>query len=123
MGSRLDSWQMGRWADIGIALYISEREGILDGKNLETLGFSSGKIAYYLKAGLPVITNLRSGMGLLIAENRCGVCIDAPAKIGQSVVEIAHNYEEYSTNAQILFNKTFDFKNGFMDVLSRLNSF
>lgn len=44
-------------ADLGIALYRPTYADVREGKNLEFLGLSSGKIATYLQHGVPVIVN------------------------------------------------------------------
>lgn len=109
-------------ADIGIALYFQDHRSPLTQKNLETLGLSSGKIAYYLNAGLPVITNLSSGIGNLLSEYKCGIIIDNIKDIGRAVVVISDNYGEYSENAQNLFNDRFGVDYAFKQVITRLDT-
>jgi hypothetical protein len=109
-------------ADIGIALYFFDRRYELTGKNLETVGLSSGKIAYYLKAGLPVITNLQSGIGTLLFENKCGIIINSSQDIGQAIMDISNQYMEYSNNAQILFDSRLNVEHAFHQVLVRLDA-
>ena len=44
-------------ADVGLAFYVPTGGSSFTGTNVGTIGLSSGKLAYYLRAGLPVIVN------------------------------------------------------------------
>src|SRR5205814_4069519 len=44
-------------ADVGLAFYVPTSGSSFTQSNVQTIGLSSGKLAYYLRAGLPVIVN------------------------------------------------------------------
>lgn len=109
-------------ADIGIAFYIPTPGYTETQKNIEILGLSSGKIAYYLRAGLPVIINETPSMSRLIQQEGGGVCVREIQTIGEAISQIALNYESYSSQACKLFDKYLDFTLSFQEVIKRINS-
>lgn len=63
--------------DLGLAFYIATYASRYSGKNIENIGYASGKIATYLKSGIPIIANFTnqltsrlivSGVGYVIKE-------------------------------------------------------
>jgi glycosyltransferase involved in cell wall biosynthesis len=81
--------------DVGIALY----DGTLS-ENFYYLGYSSGKIAQYLRCGIPVIINRLPLIDEFIEEYRCGKVIDSFTQIRGFLTEIGSNYDYYSRNAK-----------------------
>jgi glycosyltransferase involved in cell wall biosynthesis len=106
-------------ADIGIALYnVSEDSG----KNIFTMGLSSGKIAHYLQCGLPVVATGLPTIKRYIEGYNCGICVDAVDQVGKSVKIILDNYSEYSRNALICFQQEFELNKYLEIILHRVNS-
>jgi glycosyltransferase involved in cell wall biosynthesis len=109
-------------ADIGIAFYVSVPGSPFTQKNIITIGFSSGKIAYYLRAGLPVITNNASTIGAFVRDAKCGVSVDSPLEIASSIEELSKNYPQYSHNAIETYDKFLIFNNNFQEVIRRIDN-
>ncbi|MDP2857591.1 MAG: hypothetical protein Q8P50_06375 [Bacillota bacterium] len=73
----------------GIALYHPDPRSAYTGLNLQHLGMASGKIATYLRYGIPVVMN---EIGLYAAEARMhgfGVVVDGPKDIGAVLRELS----------------------------------
>jgi glycosyltransferase involved in cell wall biosynthesis len=95
-------------ADAGLAFYIPE-PGRSTMTNIKTLGLSSGKVAYYLWCGLPVIVNSSTSLGDLVERERIGVQIDSALDLGQAVRIVAADNEQLSSQAVGYFNARLDF--------------
>jgi glycosyltransferase involved in cell wall biosynthesis len=111
-----------RSADVGIALYKLSNTPYLQ-KNIEKIGLSSGKIAQYLKCGIPVITNDVTSLVSIIEDFDCGIVIQQVSQLREAIARIKENYSYYSKNACQCFNSVFNFEKkfqGFMAKLSRL---
>lgn len=105
-------------ADIGVAFYCPE--DALTGKrddNIYHIGRSSGKLAYYLQAGLPVLVNKIPALDQVVSTYRCGEVVATPSSTMESIKEILGHYSEYSQNAVACFNGEFDFAYQFEKVL------
>lgn len=108
--------------DIGIAFYIPTYDSTLTGRNLERIGLSSGKTAYYLRSGLPVIVNEGTSVSRLVQAEGCGVCVGGAYEIGSAIAEVAGRYEDMSHRACKAFATHLDFARAFGVVLDRLES-
>jgi glycosyltransferase involved in cell wall biosynthesis len=108
-------------ADIGIAFYMSTSE-TKTGLNVQVLGLSSGKIAYYLRSGLPVIVNQAGSISELLQHEECGIAVEDGRDIGRAIGQIAQQYDEYSGRACQVFDKYLDFRRGFQEVIRRIDS-
>lgn len=92
-------------ADIGLAIYEPTDDNMLN------MGLSSGKIAEYLKSGLPiVISNLR-GTADIVKKYNCGVVIDKLEGIEDAIRSILMNYEMYSESSVRCFNEVWSLDN------------
>jgi glycosyltransferase involved in cell wall biosynthesis len=89
--------------------------------NFDTAALSSGKIAAYLKHGLPLIVNRVGSYVDVLERAGCAVALSAPEELPQALMHIEDNYSEMSAAALRLFSSTYDFSNyeqglaGFMD--------
>lgn len=92
-------------ADVGIAWYNDISP------NFTTIGRSSGKIASYLKFGLPVIANRYPSTEEAIAEHGCGVCVDDFASIPAAIGQIAADYERCSSRCRATYDDIYNFEN------------
>lgn len=81
-------------ADIGIAFYRPSPS-----ENIHVIGLSSGKIAYYLQAGLPIIVNRWPSVSSLVEKEGCGIVVNQSDEIGGAITEIARDYNKYGENA------------------------
>lgn len=109
-------------ADIGVAFYVPTAGSPYTGRNIQSIGLSSGKIASYLRAGLPVIVNDTASISELVQGEGCGISVREAQDIGKAITQIAQNYEEYSTGACEAFNSHFDFSRSFKEVIGRIDS-
>lgn len=109
-------------ADVGIAFYVSQPGSPSTQQNIETIGLSSGKLAHYLRAGLPVIVNEIKPIGALVRDENCGICVAESDEIGNAIALISSNYDEYSRNAIRVFEERLNFSRGFQEVIKRLGA-
>lgn len=93
----------------GIALYRPDFKSPSIGKNILYLGLSSGKIATYLRYGIPVIMNNIGLYSDLAKERGFGVVINNEFEIGKSLREIEKNKDKYHNAGIEYFKKELDF--------------
>jgi hypothetical protein len=48
--------------DLGLAFYFTTYASRYSGKNLESIGYASGKIATFLRSGVPIVTNVKNDL-------------------------------------------------------------
>ena len=108
-------------ADVGIAMYnpLSRGDGPVD-RNMELMGYSSGKLADYLHAGLPVIVNRLPGPRDLVEGHKCGICVDGAGELAGALDVIFRDYGRFSSNACRCFDEVLDLDRSFPSVLARL---
>jgi glycosyltransferase involved in cell wall biosynthesis len=107
--------------DVGIAFYVVQPGIWSQQENLSSVGLSSGKLAYYLRAGLPVIVNEGTSLSDFVREEGCGVVVSGPAEIGDALARIAENYDGYRAQARRTFAARLDFAAGFGEVIRRID--
>lgn len=95
-----------RSADIGLAFYNTE----IIGKNCVELGLSSGKFAFFLYNGLPVIVNQETSLKDFVLKYKCGWIIKDFDELNYACNKILENYYFYSENACRCFNENFNVK-------------
>ena len=88
----------------------------------QTIGLSSGKLAYYLRAGLPAIVNRAASIGPTLETAGCGVAVEAATGVGQALAHIEAHYADYSTAACRFFEEQLDSRRAFQDVLHRIDA-
>ncbi|MEW5801270.1 MAG: glycosyltransferase [bacterium] len=120
--SRQDYDALIHGADIGIAFYVPSEGSVYTQQNIRSVGLSSGKIAYYLRAGLPVIANDQTSIGTFINQEKCGLVIQSPDEIGEAIVTIVHDYDSYSKRSLQAFDRHLDFTHGFHRVTRWIDS-
>ena len=109
-------------ADVGIAFYVASDESAFTQQNIQTIGLSSGKLAYYLRAGLPVVVNQASSIADVVTREACGVAVADAAQVGTALAQIAADYDRLSANAASLFDRDLDVAHSFEQVLVRLDA-
>jgi len=92
--------------DVGLAWF----EGGLS-PNFDTAALSSGKIATYLKLGLPLIVNRVGSFVDVLESAGCAVALSAPEELPNALKHIEENYRQMSEAAIHLFSTTYDFSN------------
>ena len=107
-------------ADVGVAFYCPQSGSTYTQDNIRHIGLSSGKLAYCLWVGLPVIVNDIPSLRRLVTTYRCGEVIDDPSLTAHAIERILSDSETYSRNAITCFNQELDFASKFDKVLSAL---
>lgn len=103
-------------ADIGLVFYLG------DHPNTCLTGFSSEKLAYYLKCGLPVITNDFPSFKRIIEKQRCGVCVSGPHELIPAIRTILSSYDSFRENAFRCYEEHYEFSKHFSRVIERIDS-
>lgn len=120
---RMEYDQLVDGADIGVAFYVPTAGSTYTMRNIQTIGLASGKIGYYLRAGLPVIVNDKTSISELIRREKCGMAVGESQDMGEGIAQIAQDYQEYSHRACRAFDRYFDFTPSFESVIKRIDSF
>jgi glycosyltransferase involved in cell wall biosynthesis len=120
--SRMEYDELVDSADIGIAFYLVVKDSVSSQENIRTIGLSSGKVAYYLRSGLPVITNNTTSLSSFIREESCGVVVSNEQETGNAIREISSSYEKYRSNAYRCFENRLNFTGGFKNVIERIEA-
>lgn len=102
-------------ADIGISWYADK-----DDPNVYNIGAASGKLFYYLKHRLPVVTNQFPGLPEIVEKHGAGLCVETEADIGNALLDILEQYETFSQNAQKCFGE-YEFSTNFARVVTYLS--
>lgn len=90
-------------ADAGLAWYADISIGF------RSVAKSSGKIASYLRYGIPVITSSYPGTIEAIELTDCGLCISEICQTGDALNKICRDYSRYSAAALAEYEKTYNF--------------
>jgi hypothetical protein len=109
-------------ADVGLAFYVPTAESAYTQSNIQTIGLSSGKLAYYLRAGLPVIVNVQASIASQLEEAGCGRAVHDAQSIPDALRAITSEYELYSQGACAFFEQHLDFGRAFEAVVERIEA-
>lgn len=94
-------------ATIGLALYAANQ-----GDNFTKIAKASGKLAYFLKHGKPVLLSNFPSLVQLNQQYQFGIVIEDVSnslEIQSAISKIVMSYETYSKNARACFEAEFDF--------------
>jgi glycosyltransferase involved in cell wall biosynthesis len=108
-------------ADIGVAFYSIQNTTTYTQDNIRFIGLSSGKLAYYLQSGLPVLVNEIPSLRRLVTTYKCGLVVDDPADTHYAIKHLLSDYETYSNNAVECFRKEFAFEQKFNNVINAVD--
>jgi glycosyltransferase involved in cell wall biosynthesis len=109
-------------ADVGLAFYVPVGGSSFTQSNVQTIGLSSGKLAYYLRAGLPVIVNRAASIASLVESGGCGIAVDNASSIAPALDRIARGHAGFSSAACAFFEQHLDFRRAFGDVVRRVDA-
>jgi glycosyltransferase involved in cell wall biosynthesis len=109
-------------ADAGVAFYVPTTGSAFTGLNVQTIGLSSGKLAYYVRAGLPVIVNRAASIAEEVTASGVGVAVDDASAIGTALERISADYDRFSGNAIRFFSDRLDFPSAFAEVVRRVDA-
>jgi hypothetical protein len=107
-------------ADVGVGFYVPSRESAFTQRNIETIGLSSGKLAYFLRAGLPVIVNDATSIAARIVDAGCGAAVADAYGVPDALARIGISYDAFSARACDFFDTQLDFEGAFEAVIARL---
>lgn len=109
-------------ASIGVALYDATRAGSrgVYWRNVEIMGYSSGKVSDFLQCSLPVVVSDTLGPRELVREWRCGQVVSAASGLGAAVARILESPDAYSERARRCFDDTLELERRLAPVLERL---
>ena len=99
--------------DVGLVIYSGPV-----GQDMVLLTGASGKLAQYMRCGLPIIGLEMPGLRELIDRYQCGVCITDVSEIAPALDLIFGDYERYSANALHCFEQEYEFDKFFARVLT-----
>jgi hypothetical protein len=103
-------------ADAGIALYeINPNK-----KNIYYMGLSSGKIAQYLKCGLPVIVSNLPLINTMVSQYHCGICVKNFNQIWGGIRKIWTDYQLFRNGAIRCFEENIRFEHYFPELLTKI---
>ena len=102
-------------AFIGLAFYTDSR-----GPNFSEIGAASGKLAFLLRNGVPVIVNALPSLKRLVDKTGCGIAVANSGEVFSAIERIAKNYDRYHRGALDCFENHFDFRPFFDKALQRL---
>jgi glycosyltransferase involved in cell wall biosynthesis len=109
-------------ADVGLAFYVPTGASSFTGSNVQTIGLSSGKLAYYLRAGLPVIVNRAASISADIEADGAGVAVDDARSLGAALQRVASEYDVMSARACAFFEDRLAFGRAFAEVVRRVDA-
>ncbi|MCA1647485.1 MAG: hypothetical protein LC797_19175 [Chloroflexi bacterium] len=109
-------------ADVGLAFYVPTSGSSFTQRNVQTIGLSSGKLAYYLRAGLPVIVNTSATIAEIVEGAGCGISVANAHGIPPALARIAADYSAFSRSATAFFDGRLDFRRAFGEVMRRVDA-
>ena len=103
-------------ADIGVALFQTTNA------NDRLVAFSSLKISYYIRCGVPVFAFDTESSRRLTGAFKCGELINGIDELPAKVQAIVTDYERYQDEAYMAFSTFFSFDRTFPAMYSHLNA-
>jgi glycosyltransferase involved in cell wall biosynthesis len=107
-------------ADIGIAFYVPVEGSPFTENNLRSVGLSSGKLSYYLKAGLPVIVNSTTSLAVFVKREECGVAVEDANELPEAILRVSESYDLLSKRAVRTFDEHIDFRPRFDELMAQI---
>jgi len=101
-------------ADVGLLFYRP-----IDANFIE-IGSSSNKLAQYVQAGLPVISNDLPSIRRIFDTYGSGVCVEHPDQIGDALGIIFDDYDRFRQGAFNSYRSHYNFSEAFGPILSEL---
>jgi hypothetical protein len=109
-------------ADVGLAFYVPQSGSAFTQRNVQAIGLSSGKLAYYLRAGLPVVVNRDASIAEVVDGQSLGVSVATAADIRAALERLSEAYGRYSAAALRFFDQHLDFNRAFAEVVRRVDA-
>jgi len=102
-------------ADIGIALYRDL------GANFTLISSASGKLAHYMKSGLPVVVNSYPVVSNVVERFNCGISVNGPEQLRAAISEIFENYQQMQAGAYRCYEANYRLSLYFSKVVERID--
>lgn len=109
-------------AHIGLPLYNPRYESPYDGKNIKTIGLSSGKFSCYMRFGLPTISINQHTYKEILPEYNFGLDIENIDQLPKALSIIKDNYTSFSEEASRLFKEVLDFEIYYPKLIKKIHS-
>jgi len=104
-------------ADVGLIFYNPAM-----GENYSVITGASGKLAFCLQAGLPVVCLDLPGFSELLSEFGCGLCVSGPGGIGDALRTILANPSPFRAGARRCFETRYAFDSHFTPVVAHIRN-
>ncbi len=104
--------------DIGIAYYKNINS------NFGEIAKASGKLAFYLLHGKPILVNNIPSLNNFVSKYKCGIVVsnvNNPIELDTAIDKIVNNYEFYKKNALNCFYEEFDFNKFFTPIYDNID--
>ncbi len=102
-------------ADIGLCFYNNKTRNDL------LAGFSSEKLARYLRCGVPTVAFDYLSFYNSIEKNKCGICISSLSDLTRAINKIFSQYDFYRNNSFKTYLQHFEFSSQFTKVINYIN--
>lgn len=96
-------------ADIGLVLYKKVPDNKYLQKNIEHIGYASGKFSGFLKYDIPIISLNQKAYKIMLKDNQFGINIKDIDSLPNAINNITNDYDNYSKQANIFYNKELKF--------------
>lgn len=100
-------------ADVGIALYKNLGENFYHA--------ASGKVAHYLRCGVPVVAQDFPNLRNLLHGSGSGICVGEPEDVRSAVEAILQDWQEYSGNAHRCYVEELESSRHFNQVIDKID--
>ena len=120
----VDYWDLLADADAGIAFYTRNGDEWGWLTNNQVMGYASGKINTYLRAGLPVITNRYTNLkDMILDPEQAGVAVESAAEIAAALRQIDREGNGLVRRARRAYENRLDPEPGLERLLAAIQSF
>ena len=96
-------------ADIGLVLYKTIGQSKYTQKNIKHIGLASGKFAYFMKHGIPIISLNQPNFSNLLRDYSFGENISCFSEMVDGIMRLHKNYAFYSSEAKRIYREKLDF--------------
>ena len=112
--------EMLRSADIGLALYRPSHETGYEGRNIATIGLSSGKLSSYARAGVPALCGGNPELRDFLDKYAFGEYVHRLDEIPRLAERIMGSWSRYHGGAKRFYAEQLDFDRFWPEVWERM---
>jgi hypothetical protein len=105
-----------------VALYEPRFRGpdVPADRNIELMGYASGKVANYLHGGLPIVTSDLVGLRDLSEGRGCGHCVRSASEVRDALDAIMADREGFTERVCSAFDDCLELEKHFSPVVDRI---